>query len=214
MNPEFNERNRMDGRDLLAWVADSAAALVVLDPQHRAVLDKMEYGNAHVRNPTRHALPQMSDALIRRFVEEAERVLRPSGHLLLWIDKFLLAGGRWQRWMPDPTPMREVDCFIWDKDRMGMGKRGRCYYEAMMVIQKAPIRAKGFWHDRRLRDVFTERQDRRRHPHAKPPEFTKRMILNTTRRGDLVVDPCAGGYGVLDACLATKRTFLGADLVK
>ena len=31
--------------------------------------------------------------------------------------------------------------------------------------------------------------------------------------GTNVVDPCAGGYGVLDACRASNRTFIGCDLI-
>ena len=52
----------------------------------------------------------------------------------------------------------------------------------------------------------------RKHPHQKPKGLIKAMIEATTEEGDLVVDPCAGSFIVLEVCQATKREFLGCDL--
>ena len=38
------------------------------------------------------------------------------------------------------------------------------------------------------------------------------MILATTDIGDLVCDPAAGGYSVLEACRETDRNFIGGDI--
>ena len=53
---------------------------------------------------------------------------------------------------------------------------------------------------------------RREHPHEKPVNLNKRLLEATTEKGDLVVDPCAGGFGVLKVCQETGREFLGTDL--
>ncbi|CAG8606327.1 159_t:CDS:10, partial [Racocetra fulgida] len=42
--------------------------------------------------------------------------------------------------------------------------------------------------------------------------LNKRLIEAVTQKGDLVVDPCAGSFTVLNSCLETKREFLGADI--
>jgi hypothetical protein len=34
----------------------------------------------------------------------------------------------------------------------------------------------------------------------------------TTEKGDLIVDPCAGSFIVLEVCQETRREFLGCDL--
>jgi tRNA G10 N-methylase Trm11 len=39
-----------------------------------------------------------------------------------------------------------------------------------------------------------------------------RALLAVTNRGDLVVDPCAGGYGILEICRSIGRNFLGCDV--
>lgn len=208
-----NARQRMDGLDLLRSLKDRSVDLVNLDPQYRSVLDRQEFGNEGERQVGRAELPQMSDEQIAQFVAESGRVLRSSRHLLLWIDKFLLVSGRWHQWLPEITPMREVDCQIWDKERIGMGRRFRCRFEAVIVIQKGPVRADGVWKDRGIPDVMRAKAERTRHPHAKPVAALQAIIESCTEPGDLVVDPCAGSYTTLDACRASGREFLGCDLL-
>jgi len=38
------------------------------------------------------------------------------------------------------------------------------------------------------------------------------LIEALTKEGDLVVDPCAGRFGILKICQETKRNFWGTDL--
>ena len=52
----------------------------------------------------------------------------------------------------------------------------------------------------------------RKHPHQKPKELIKTLIMATTQERDLVVDPCAGSFIVLDVCQELKRDYLGCDL--
>jgi len=54
--------------------------------------------------------------------------------------------------------------------------------------------------------------NKRNHPHQKPRELIKALIEATTNQGDLIVDPCAGSFIVLEVCQETKREFLGRDL--
>ncbi|MEG7978353.1 MAG: site-specific DNA-methyltransferase [Mollicutes bacterium UO1] len=52
----------------------------------------------------------------------------------------------------------------------------------------------------------------REHPHEKPAGLNKRLIEAVTHEGDLIVDPCAGSFTVLNSCQETNREFLGADI--
>ena len=52
----------------------------------------------------------------------------------------------------------------------------------------------------------------RKHPHQKPRELTKALITATTNENDLVVDPCAGSFIVLEICQELNRNYLGCDL--
>ena len=53
---------------------------------------------------------------------------------------------------------------------------------------------------------------KRQHPHQKPRELIKALILATTNEKDLIVDPCAGSFVVLEVCQELNRKFLGCDL--
>ena len=86
--------------------------------------------------------------------------------------------------------------------------------EYLLILQKEPKAAKGTWHNNSLRDWHSEKSDRDSHPHAKPPKLTRALIETMTRKGDLVVDPCAGSFGVLSACRLTGREFVGCDLAR
>ena len=52
----------------------------------------------------------------------------------------------------------------------------------------------------------------KKHPHQKPYNLIKALILATTEKGDLIIDPCAGSFVVLEVCQELNREFLGCDL--
>ncbi len=207
-----NDRNKVDGLELMASMEPDSAKLVFLDPQYRGVLDHQKYGNEGARQKGRAKLPQMTDETIRKFVAAARRVLKPSGHLVLWADKFAIASCRHILWW-DTSFVEPVDMISWNKIVPGMGRRTRCYTEFALIFQKEPRRAKGIWLDRGIMDSWPESSDRSAHAHAKPAQLIYRLIRCVTKTGDLVVDPCAGGYPVLSACQASGRQFMGGDLI-
>ena len=89
----FNSQIKMDGLALLNSLENNSASIVFFDPQYRGILDKMNYGNEGERQIERSKLIQMNDKKIISFVREINRVLKPSGHLFLWTDKFHLCEG-------------------------------------------------------------------------------------------------------------------------
>ena len=96
---KMNCENAANGLDLLKDINDQSVATVFLDPQYRGILDKLKYGNeGRTRNRQRCTLQQMNDETIKAFVKQIDRVLRKSGHLFLWVDKFHLCQGV-ENWM-------------------------------------------------------------------------------------------------------------------
>jgi phosphoserine aminotransferase len=59
---------------------------------------------------------------------------------------------------------------------------------------------------------WTEKVDRRVHPHAKPAGLIRRLIAAVTEPGDLVVDPAAGGFTVMHVAHELGRRFVGCDI--
>ena len=206
-----NERMKMDGRRFLSRLPDSGIPVAFFDPQYRGVLDRLGYGNeGRGRGRARCALQQMSPETIRGFVAEIDRVLMPSGHLFLWMDKFHLCSG-FSGWLAG-TRLQVVDMLTWEKGRMGMGYRTRRTSEHLAVLQKRPTRAKGVWRVHTIPDVWSEEVPRGGHAHRKPAMLQAELIAAVSDAGDTIIDPAAGSFSVLEACRIQKRNFLGCDL--
>lgn len=203
---------KMDGLKLLKALPKMSVPLVFFDPQYRSILEKQQYGNEGERHKKRVELPQMSDKTIRKFLAEIERVLMPSGHLMLWVDKFIICSGIHS--LLEGSGLQLVDMITWNKERMGMGYRSRRYSEHLVVLQKFPVRAKGVWRIHDIPDVWTEKMNGdKNHTHAKPLNLQSKLIRAVTNKGDVIVDPAAGGYSVLKAARETGRHFLGCDIL-
>lgn len=212
---KLDTRQKMDGLKLLKELPDNSVPLVFFDPQYRSVLDKQAYGNeGEQRGKKRTELSQMTNKVIHKFIAEIERSLMPSGHLMLWVDKFIVVSG--VHVLLEGSSMQVVDMITWNKDRMGMGYRTRRYSEYLVILQKLPVRAKGVWKLHNIPDVWTEKIENgdRNHTHSKPVGLQKRLILSVTNKGDVVVDPAAGGYSVMKSALETDRHFVGCDIVE
>jgi site-specific DNA-methyltransferase (adenine-specific) len=202
-------RNKADGLSLLRALPTDAFPLCFFDPQYRGVLDRQKYGNEGKRQQERSMLPQMGGGLVAAFVQAIDRVLMPSGHLLLWVDKFHLCTGV-SPWLAG-TGLCIVDLLVWDKQRIGMGYRTRRRSEYCLILQKAPLRAKGVWRLHDIPDVVAERIDAG-FTHAKPVGLQASLVGALTNPQDIVLDPAAGSYSVLAACARTNRRFLGCDV--
>ena len=207
---KLNHKNKIDGLKLLGEIKDNTISTAFFDPQYRGVLDKLSYGNeGKVRGKARCNLQQMSEDIIIFFIKEINRVVKPSGHLFLWVDKFHLCTGVLD-WFMD-TDFQLVDMITWDKVKIGMGYRSRRKSEYLIVFQKKPIRAKDIWTDHSIPDVWTEKVTKV-HPHSKPIELQKRLIQATTKEGEFVLDPASGGYSVFNACQELGYDFIGGDI--
>lgn len=209
---EINTRLKMDGMRLLEELPAATVPVVFFDPQYRGILDKMNYGNeGKKRLQRRCALQQMSEQAIADFVKGIDRILIPSGHLFLWIDKFHLCNG-FREWL-EGTDLDVVDLVNWDKGKIGMGYRSRRTTEYCVVLQREPRRAKGVWKVHNIPDTWREKvKNGSGHPHKKPIDLQGELIVAVSNKGDIVVDPAAGDFTVMEAANSRQRNFLGCDL--
>jgi len=207
---KVNSKNEMDGLALLKGVKNNVITASFFDPQYRGVMDKLKYGNEGERQKERAQLEQMSDEVITSFINEIDRVLIPSGHLFLWIDKFHLCEGT-GHWFKN-TKLSVVDLITWDKGKIGMGYRTRRKSEYLLILQKAPQRAKGVWTKHDIPDTWTEKIFDKKHPHQKPARLQRELIEAVSEKDDYIIDPCSGSYSVFSACVLTERNFIGCDI--
>jgi site-specific DNA-methyltransferase (adenine-specific) len=204
-----NVAQRGDALTLLQSLPDGCTPLVFFDPQHRAVLDRLKFGNEGARQRGRAELPAMSEDYIDTICFESARILKPSGYLMRWIDTFGLCEGHHLR-IPREV-LQSVDLIAWDNLRPGMGKRSRRRGDYLLVAQKPPIHART-WRDHGIPNRWAEKVDRRIHPHVKPRELITRLTAAVTLPRDLIVDPAAGSFVVMCAAQELGREFIGCDL--
>jgi site-specific DNA-methyltransferase (adenine-specific) len=205
----FDVAQRGESLDLLQALPDRGAAVVHFDPQYRSNLNQLKYGNEGARQRERCALPQMSDEYIDRCCREAARVLRPSGYLFIWADTFRLCTAYHLR-VADVLPC--VDLISWNSEKRGQGYRTAHYGGYLLALQKKPKAARATWSDRGIPDHWSEKVDRKIHPLIKPVGLLTRLISAVSKPGDLVVDPAAGSFIVLEICQRLGRKFCGCDI--
>lgn len=214
MKKLLNKRLKIDGLKLMSELESASIDLCFFDPQYRGVLDKMNYGNEGERQKERSKLIQMSEETICRFITEINRVLKPSAYLMLWIDKFHLCEGI-NAWLVG-TKLQIVDLITWDKGKMGMGYRTRKQSEYLLILQKAPIKAKSTWKSHNIRDIWSNEkiptETLKIHPHAKPKGLQKALIESCTNKGDIVLDPASGSFSVFECAKELGRDFVGTNL--
>ncbi|MBF0607587.1 MAG: site-specific DNA-methyltransferase [Magnetococcales bacterium] len=208
----LNTRLKMDALTMLSDIPSDYVPVVFFDPQHRGVYDKMQYGNEETsRNARRVMIPQMTERDIHKIIKESARILVASGHLFLWIDKFNLCNG-FRHWL-DGTTIDIVDMITWHKQRIGLGYRTRHKSEFLLILQKQPRRAKGVWKLHNIPDVWEEKTtSSKQDPHCKPIDLQSALIEAVTNDGDLVIDPAAGSFSIMESCKLTGRSFLGCDI--
>ncbi len=209
---KLNARLKMDGMKLLEKLPAESIPVAFFDPQYRGILDKMAYGNeGRKRGQRRCALQQMSEQVIAEFVQAIARILIPSGHLFLWMDKFHLCNG-FREWLTG-TDLDVVDLVNWDKGKIGMGYRSRRTTEYCIVLQREPRKAKGVWKVHNIPDTWPEKaKNGSSHPHNKPIDLQGELITAVSDEGDIIVDPAAGDFTVMEAANLQRRNFLGCDL--
>ena len=209
---KLNKRMKMDGLKFLAELPSETIPVAFFDPQYRGILDKLKYGNeGKQRGQRRSALEQMTETVIADFIKGIDKTLIPSGHLFLWVDKFHLCNG-FRAWL-DGTGLDIVDLVNWDKGKIGMGYRSRRTTEYCIVLQKQPRKAKGVWKIHTIPDTWCEKSNTSTgHPHKKPIKLQGELIAAVSNEGDIVIDPAAGDFTVLEAAKLRCRNFLGCDL--
>ena len=179
------------------------------DPQYEKVKQVLKLN---------YPLSFQPDQQISQFCQAIERVLKPAGFCLLWVNKAVLSAGRTLNWLATASQLRIVDLLVWYKQNsLGLGSWFHSQAEFAFLLQKHPISKKAGEHftNRAFGNVWIENSlpaSQRNHPHQKPRKLIKALIEATTEPNDLIIDPCAGSFIVLEVCQETKREFLGCDL--
>ncbi|MCA9783004.1 MAG: site-specific DNA-methyltransferase [Calditrichaeota bacterium] len=216
-----------DNRELLARMPDACVDLVLTDPPYK----DYQSNRPRAREKVKKIDAQCFD--IPEFLASMERVMRDGAHFYCWCDHLsfpdLVLALRERK---DLVPRGSAhlvykNCLVWVKNNHGSGDLRSNWapqHEFVLFASKGRARSR---EAPRSPNVFYNRDDEDpsrirfvkrvsnyafEHGTSKPVELLERMILMSSRPGELVFDPFAGSCSTGEAALRTGRRYLLAEL--
>jgi DNA modification methylase len=145
--------------------------------------------------------------LLRAVAVEALRVVKPTGHLLIFCDWRMLS-------MLQPAVesagLRYQGLVVWDKGLMGLGTGFRHRHELIMHFTMGSPE----YYDRGTGDVLTcprVARGEREHQTQKPVELLRQLVKVTAPPDGLVLDPFVGSGTTIISALAEGRRAVGIE---
>lgn len=190
--------------------------------QHR----KDKHGNSYVGNtkhlnlhsifeendPTTYTrqgkLFKYNDIEFSEWLPEVYRVLKPNTHCYVMINPRNL---KELQQAAETTGFQFQQLIVWDKGNTTPNKYYLNAYELILMLRKGKARNinnMGTKNILRIPNIIRTKQ----HPTEKPFELMQILVENSTKPGDIVLDPFMGVGGVGVACKKTDRDFIGIEI--
>jgi hypothetical protein len=127
-----------DALILLQSLPDCCSRLGFFDPQFRELLDRQKYGNEGERQSARARLPAMTPSYIDAVTIEFARVLKPSGYLMPWTDKYRSVGSIEATIACCEIPMTIIEPSVWKRlHQLRGGDKEGSRQRALMLLPAA-----------------------------------------------------------------------------
>lgn len=201
--------HRQDAVEWLRTLRDASVDLVITDPPYESIEKHRAVGTTtrlkHSKASSNDWFAVFHNSRFPKLFVELYRVLKRNSHLYLFCDpetafvvRPIAENAGFKFWKP----------LIWDKVTIGMGYHYRARYEFILFFEKGKRKLA----DLGIPDVLTEKRIRNGFPAEKPVALLRRLVEQSSREGELVVDPFAGSGSTLVAALGLGRRAEGADI--
>lgn len=201
--------NQADAVQWLGQLASESVDLVVTDPPYESLEKHRAIGTTtrltHSKASSNDWFRIFPNDRFPELFRELYRVLGRDRHFYLFCDaetmfiaKPLAEAAGFRFWKP----------LVWDKQKIGMGYHYRSRYEFILFFEKGKRKL----NDLGLPDVLSAARVRNGYPTEKPVEISRTLIHQSTKPGELVIDPFMGSASVGVASLESGRHFLGNDI--
>jgi site-specific DNA-methyltransferase (adenine-specific) len=200
-------------------MAGAKADMVFTDPPYGVDVQERDLAQAEVRgrrkdgkgvlndNLTPERLGSLLDLAFGNAVEGCSPgsswyVCSPPGELMIVFGQALKDRGLYRHSM------------VWVKDAFVMGRSDYHYKHEVIFYGWVPGAAHNWYSDRKQDSVWEFPRPRRspEHPTMKPLELVAYAISNSSKKGDLILDPFAGSGSTLVAAAQTGRVGYGIEL--
>src|SRR5579863_5197559 len=183
-------------------MADDTADLIFIDPPYNVDYEGYTQERLKIKGD------RMSDAEFKLFLAAAfgscRAIVKPGASL------YVCHSSSWQRESQDALEAAgfEVRCqIIWAKNTFAWGF-GRYKFQHEPIFYCHVAGQKDPWYGDKSQSTLWEEKKpsaNRLHPTMKPVELIERALTNSSKAGDLVLDPTAGSGSTLIACEKAGR---------
>ncbi len=196
--------------DILERIPANSIDLILTDPPYG--IDFQGQNGANIKNDSRDKIIP----LFASFVREASRILKPGGCCCA----FCFSGGKnpiFPIWIVKMQEFLEYkSTVVWDKKIIGLGSHYRHIYDFILVAKKRGRKCK--WNGGNdianiihLDKIIPRKGD---HPTPKPIKLIEILIRLHSEKGNVILDPFAGGGSTIYAAMNLRRKFIGIELEK
>lgn len=208
----FRNRMNLSQDDAVNWLSmlDSASVdLLITDPPYESLEKHRKIGTTTRLKVSKSSSNQwfeiFPNARFEELLREVYRVLKKNAHFYLFCD---------QETMFVIKPIAEKVGFkfwkpiIWDKVSIGMGYHYRARHEYILFFEKGKRKL----NDLSIPDILTHKRVYRGYPTEKPVSLLEVLVAQSSREGELVVDPFFGSGSTLVAAKNLNRQCKGNDI--
>lgn len=202
MNHLLNKITQGNCLDVLKEIPDQSVHLIVTDPPYCIGASSNGIKSSHLDN---HLMIPFFEQLAQEF----QRVLTDEGAYYVYTD--------WRMYPllynPFSTYLRMDNLIVWNKMGIACGTYYRSQHELVVYGHKTQGVKRLFSGDQS--DIW---QYKRVHPRnklhraAKPVEMVERMITNSSKEGDIVLDCFCGSGTTAIAAINTNRNYIAIEI--
>lgn len=220
--------NAVDQADYAILLDQEVAAGVFTDPPFNVPIQGHVCGKGSIQHPefimgSGEMSPEAFQTFLQEFLRCTTQVTADGGILYACID------WRHVRDLLEATEaagLGLINLCIWVKDNAGMGSFYRSQHELVVVLKKGKTshvnnvqlgkfgrNRSNVWHYPGVNSLDPERRaELSLHPTVKPCEMVADAILDSTKPGDILLDPFLGSGTTVIACEKTGRVCRGMEL--
>lgn len=198
--------------DAVAWLNSlpaESADLAITDPPYESLEKHRAIGTTtrlkHSKSSSNDWFSIFPNARFPELFSAVYRVLKKNSHFYLFCD---------QETMFVAKPLAEAAGFrfwkplVWEKQAIGMGYHYRARYEFILFFEKGKRKL----NDLGISDVISVKRIANGYPTEKPADVSRVLVEQSTKSGEVVIDPFMGSGSVGVAALSLGRRFLGTDI--
>lgn len=200
---------RGDAILMLNKLSNESVDLVVTDPAYESLEKHRKVGTTtrlkKSKSSSNEWFPIFPNARMGELFHALYRVLKRNTHLYMHCDCETMF---FVKPIAEQVGFKFWKALVWNKECIGMGYHYRAQHEFILFFEKGKRKLNNL----SIPDILTAKRIVHGYPTEKPVSIASTLIEQSTRRGELVLDPFMGSATVGVACAELGRQFLGFDI--